>query len=322
MMAKAKAPKPKAKAKAKTTPKAKPPTIERDELLEQYWANPDPSTLRVWADSLLERGDPRGEYIQMCLLEHPTAEQIAARTAYEEKHHVKLAGPVRPYLREFALGANGLVERARCEADLLASGLPLIERLNPHLALNVTSVDGKGGALGSVSLERIYHVSFAWGVIGSQGGCNMRDASLIKIAPALRRVRHLTLQCTGYADKSFSPAGLRILGETVECLEFFALSYYSTGASEFADPKRKSLAPIEDYANVIASAPGFRSLKAVFLRGLGDPSILHRLPNVTHVETLHPRAPGAWANTSAYGGDYGTPGTADEIEPLKHAKPA
>jgi len=306
---------------AKPKPKPKPAPVvskvEHDELLAQYWQRPEPSTLRVWADSLIERGDPRGEYIQMCLLEAPTDEQIARREAFARKHRSRLAGPARPFLRELEFGANGLVERARCEADLLVAGLPLIEWLNPHLALSVTSVDAKGAGLAACSLERIYHVNFAWGVIGSQSGSNMKAATLVNIAPSLRRVRHLTLQCAGYADNCFSPAALQVLGETTECIEYLGLSYHSVADSEFADPRRPALAPITEYAKVIATAPGFRTLKVVFLRGLPDSGILSSLPDLVHVETLEDDAPGAWTNTSAYGADYGLPATAEEIEPLK-----
>ncbi len=310
-----------AKKPAKPAKKPKPATapvrVEHDALLAQYWQHPEPSTLRVWADSLIERGDPRGEYLQMCLLEAPTDEQIARREAFARKHRSQLAGPARPFIRELEFGANGLVERARCEAGLLVAGLPLIEWLNPHLALSVTSVDAKGAGLATCSLERIYHINFAWGVIGSQSGSNMKDASLVNIAPALRGVRHLTLQCAGYADKCFSPSALRVLGETVEGIEYLGFKYYSSAASEYADPARPALAPITEYAKVIATAPGFRTLKVVFMRGLPDPGLLSSLPNLVRVETLDDEAPGAWTNTSDYGADYGLPATFEEIEPLK-----
>jgi hypothetical protein len=302
-------------ARAKKRPPAA--SFEPDPLLAQYWQHPDPSTLRVWADSLIERGDPRGEYIQLCLVEAPTDEQRALRAAYDKKHHRKLAGPAGPYLREFVLGANGLVERARCEADLLAAGLPVIEQLNPQLALSVTSIDIKAAALAGCSLERIYHVNFAWGVIGSQSGSNMKDATLATIAPALRRVRHLSLKCSGYGDRCFSPAGLRGLGETVECLEYLALEYHDTARSPFGNASRRALAPREDYAAVIASAPGFRTLKVVFLHGLRERAILEGLPNLVHLETAEHHSAGAWKNTSDYGAAYGLPATAEEIEPLK-----
>jgi uncharacterized protein (TIGR02996 family) len=302
--------------------------LERDELLAQYWQHPDENTLRVWADSLIERGDPRGEYVQMCLLEKPTDQQRAIREAFEKQHHTRLAGPVRPFLREFHLGSNGLVERARCEADLLVAGLPLIEQLNPQLALSVTSLDAKRAGLAACSLERIYHVNFGWGVIGSQSGSNMKDETLVEIAPALRRVRHLSLQCTGYRDKCFTPAALRVLGETVECLEYLGFTYFCTTTTWGSQPalaplvraNRGALAPFAEYANVIATAPGFRTLKVVFMRGLADPAILSTLPRLVHAETLAQDQPGAWKNTSSYGGNYGVPGTADEIEPLKRGR--
>lgn len=312
------------KRATRSAPKKKPaarkppaPSFERDELLAQYWQHPEPSTLRVWADALIERGDPRGEYLQMCLLEAPTKEQAAIREAFENKHHPRLAGPVRPFLREFVLGANGLVERARCEADLLVAGLPLIEQLNPVLALSVTSCDAKGAGLGACSLERIYHVNFAWGVIGSQSGSNMKDATLIRIAPALRRVRHLSLQCAGYGDKCFTPEGLRVLGETVENLEYLGFTYHDSARGPYGNANRRGLAPLAEYAKVIATAPGFRDLRVVFIRGLAERGLLEGLPHLVHLETLEQNRPGAWKNTSVYGAAYGLPATADELEPLK-----
>ncbi|MDQ3341616.1 MAG: hypothetical protein M4D80_41220 [Myxococcota bacterium] len=279
-----------------------------DELFAQYWDHPDTDTLRIWADALIVRGDLRGEYIQMCLVENESAEQRANRVAFEKKHHTKLAVPAREFLREFVLGTNGLVERARCEADLLAAGLHEIEQLNPHFMVSVTSADAKGDALAHCSLERIYHVSFAYGMLGSQGGCNMKDATLVKIAPALRRVRNLSLQCTSYVNKCFTPAALRVLGETVESLEHLTFMYFDA-ARQF-DPTRRGLAPIEEYAEVIATAPGFKSLQVVFMRGLADPAILYTLPKVVHVETSQ-------KDVSGSDDRFDLPVTFDEIEPLK-----
>jgi hypothetical protein len=280
----------------------------------------------VWADSLGDRGDVRGEYIQLCLLEGKTPEQVAKLQAIDKKHHGKLAGPAREFLREFELGPDGLVDAARCEVDKLVEGLHEIEWLNPRLALKVTSLKDKAALakLGTMSLERIYHVGFTWGTIGSQGGSPMSDAQLTTLAPAFRRVRHLALDCGGYLDNCFTPAGLKVLGNTVEALEYLAINYYNVARSAYPDPKRKALPSFDDYARVIASEPGFKSLKILFLRGNDtgsvNPDLLSGLPNLVCLET-RPRKSSSSASAveSGWSGVYGHPGRASEIEPLKRA---
>jgi hypothetical protein len=287
-----------------------------DALFAQYWQDPDDTALlRVWADSLLERGELRGEYIQLCSIENPSEQQRKRRATLETKSNGKLVGPARPFLREWSFGPNGLVDRARCEADKLAAGLDHIASLNPRLSLNVTSLRKPPiAALAKLSLERIYHVSFAYGVIGSQGGSNIADPGLIALAPALRRVRHLSLKCAGYADDCFTPEGLRHLGRTVEALEMLVIAYYRAGERPYENATRPRLPPIDDYARVIASEPGFRTLKAVFLRGCTQRALLEALPDIARIETVDHDTPGAWCGAVAA---YPSPAFADEIEAVK-----
>jgi len=103
---------------AATAP-AEPAVVAR--LFEQHWQHPDDkAVLRVWADALAERGDPRGEFIQLCLIEHPTDAQREARVALQKKAGGKLVGPARELLREWRFGPDGLVEAVRAEADKVA----------------------------------------------------------------------------------------------------------------------------------------------------------------------------------------------------------
>ncbi|MBA2539785.1 MAG: hypothetical protein H0V17_09140 [Deltaproteobacteria bacterium] len=311
--------KPTAKAKPAKAKPAENPTTKIDPLLAQYWANPsDTELLRVWADALSERGDLRGEFIQLSLLAERTPEQEQRRRALDDKHHGKLAGPAREFLREFDLGPNGIVHAARCEADKLVAGLAAIEWINPRLALKVTSLKSKPvlDELAKLSLERIYHVSFQWNVIGSQGGSPMTDAQLIKLAPAFRRVRHLSLDCGGYLDNCFTPEGLRVLGNTVEQLEFLSINYYNSAAGNYPAAKRRALPPMQDYAHAIATTPGFRTLKTVFLRanntGSVSPEAFASLPSLVYAETTPRLKTGGWP--------YGSPGLADEIDAAKRGE--
>jgi hypothetical protein len=41
-------------------------------LWEQYCEKPDRELLRVYADALAQAGNPRGTFINLCLLDHPT----------------------------------------------------------------------------------------------------------------------------------------------------------------------------------------------------------------------------------------------------------
>lgn len=251
-------------------------------LLAEYWKEPDSTdALQVWADALVERGDPRGEYVQHCL---QGAEP--ARRALEKKLGGKLVGPARGYLREWRFGEHGLVELARCEADKLAAGLEEIARLHPRLILTVTSLKKKAQAerLGALSLAPIYCVDFT-SITGTHGGTQLPDPLLQALAPALRGVRNLALSCRGYAGGCFSPDGLRLLGEHLEGLELLALDHYRAGEAPHEDAGRPRIAPVAGYAEVIAYSPGFRGLKALVLPGADAAPLRRGLPHLVTLET-------------------------------------
>ncbi len=46
--------------------------MDSNELWSQYCAKPDREVLRVYADSLEQAGNPRGTFINLCLLENPS----------------------------------------------------------------------------------------------------------------------------------------------------------------------------------------------------------------------------------------------------------
>lgn len=78
---------------------AKPAKVKKPaSLLEQILAAPDDHALkRVYADQLIERGDPRGEFIQIQLERErtPTAELAKREQQLLAKHEGRWLGPVR-----------------------------------------------------------------------------------------------------------------------------------------------------------------------------------------------------------------------------------
>jgi uncharacterized protein (TIGR02996 family) len=278
-----------ASAPAKSSPtKSKsspgPAKSTADGLLDAYWENPDDrDALRVWADALQEAGDPRGEFIQMSLLENKTPDQELKRDQYMRKHGGKLVGPAREYLREWAFGDDGLVVRARLEADKLAAGIEHIERLNPRLSISLTSTKKKSviDELAKVSLERIHYVSLTQSVMGSHGGAELSDKSLRALIPSFKKVKNLHLSCRGRAKDCFSADALRALGDQLDGIEYFGIEYVSLPD----DP----LPPLSAYIDAIVQAKGFRTLKSLaVLYGVTDAmrlALTKALPNLVTLTT-------------------------------------
>ena len=242
-------------------------------VLARYFADPeDPAILGVWADALLQEGDPRGEYIQLCALACPSAAQSKRRSMLENTLGGALVGPAVPFLREWKLGPDGLVERASCEADKLVEGIEAIVHLNPRLALAVTSVKRVGvvEALAAVPLGRIHYVDFTGKVLGVSGPSQLSDRFLRRLAPSLRGVKNLGLSCIG--NNSFSPAALRELGDAHDGLEFFAMLH------------DRSDALLEEYVDVITTSRGFRSLRGLFLPLADAARIRRKLPKLVKLE--------------------------------------
>lgn len=264
---------------AKTAPKA---GVNELALLERWWEAPDDDdTLRVLADLWAERGELRGEFIQLSLLKSRTAAQ-EARLASLTKKGGALIGPARPFLREWEFGANGLVQTARCEADKLAEGIAEISKVNPRLTLCVTSLKKQSTitALSKVSLEPVHFVAFTMGIIGSLGGSNLTDKALVGVAPAFRGVKNLALQARGYEGECFTPQGLRSFADQLQGLEFFALDFYTSDRDGKAP-----LPPLSQYVEVVTSHHAFKSLKAVIINGASAAQLKKALPTVVTVVT-------------------------------------
>ena len=169
------APKPAAKPAAKPAPKASTGTAIR--LWADYWANPaDRELLRVFADALVDAGDPRGTFINLCLVDDATPEQQAAKAAMMKKDKKVLAGPGGAFLREFEFGANGLVTQARTEAGQLVAGGEAMRTINPRLVLTVTSIRtlAEAQAFANLNLDWLDFLDFGW-ITGTHGGMNLND---------------------------------------------------------------------------------------------------------------------------------------------------
>jgi hypothetical protein len=231
-------------AKAKTTSKTKTPapvkSAAADKLWAQYVEKPDRELLRVYADALAQAGDPRGTFINLCLLDNPSAEQQAAKQTMAGKQKKVLAGPGGEFLREFDFGPDGLVMRARTEADKVIDNVAALATLSPHLVLTVTSIKTQkdAQAFAKADLGPIYFVDFGW-ITGTHGGMKLDDKQLEAVAPALANVRHLQLSCVG--TKAFSPAALRAIGPKLKALRYLAIQFHPDGRP-----------PVEEYTKAIA----------------------------------------------------------------------
>ena len=273
-----------AQAKKKAVSKTKAAAPSRpagggaaDELWDAYCAKPgDRELLRVYADALAEAGDPRGTFINLCLVDNPTAEQQAAKETMKAKQKKLLAGPGGEFLREFEFGPNGLVARARTEAAQLIAGGDAMKTINPRLVLTVTSIKTlkDAHAFAPLKLDWLYFLDFGW-ITGTHGGMNLSDKQLDAIAPALEGVRHLQLSARGTPEKCFSPAGLAKCGERWKALRYLALDYYSVGladASEYQRAVEDHFPTLVSFDLEVTNAPNDRQTSGTGLLDGGRPS--------------------------------------------------
>lgn len=257
-------------AATKTKPKtsARPATTNGSarakEMWDQYYASPSPDLLRVYADVLTEEGDPRGPFLQLCLVDAPTSEQTAAKEAMIKRVTKKvLAGPGGELLREMEFGPNGLVAKARAEAGIVLEHADTLARINPRLVLTITSIKTLKAAkeFASASLGEIWFVDLS-AMVGAVDGLSLNDKELDALAPALADVRHLNLPCRG--GKWFNPSGLAALGRHLKRLRYLSFDFdndpYYPGAPHGP--------PAAEYAEVIRTAPGFEGLRGLDLRGI------------------------------------------------------
>ncbi len=230
---------------------------ESARLWARYCADPDPELLSVYADALEKEGDPRGRFIQ---LSRAGKRQAAARDAMQKKLKGALVGPAKAFLREWKLGPNGLVDRARTDAATLVSNVDAIANASPRLLLTVTAIktlaDAKSfGAISPRALAKVWLIDFA--AITGTHATELDDQKLAATAPALAEVERLHLSCR--SARSFGPAGLRALGRHLKRVKFLALDYSPL----------VGLPPASAYARVLAETPGFATLEALSFPQIG-----------------------------------------------------
>ena len=177
-----------------------------------------------------------------------------------------LAGPGGEALREMVIGSDGLLARARVEAPRLVERIDEITRLNPRLVLTITSIKSLRQAkeLGATSLGDVFLVDFN---AMSGAGLSLDDKLLAALAPALANVRHLTLSCRG--SKFFTPDGLRALGRHLKRIRYLGFDYYDIPYVPGSELPPEAHA----YAAVIASEPGFATLRGLDLDGIGPADV-------------------------------------------------
>jgi uncharacterized protein (TIGR02996 family) len=257
--------------KATSTP-AKPTSAREQKLKQAIWEKPDDlDQLRVWADHLCEEGDPRGEFLQLKLLDQPTEAQVAKAKALEEKRGGTLVGPARPHLNYWSFDERGLVHFVQCDGPKLVAGWEEIRWLNPRLTLDITTLRKQTMAtiaeLMKLPLAEIYLVRIESG---------LTDPALAALAPGLRGVRHLSL-----AYNEITPGGLTKVASHLESLEFLCVA----PPVSHRDPDTAC----NEFAEAIAAAPELRGLKAVYFYRRGKPDaehmeLLRKLPNMKTVE--------------------------------------
>jgi uncharacterized protein (TIGR02996 family) len=219
-----------------------------DRLRLAFWPNPEKlDALRVWADFLNEQGDPRGEFIQLSVLEAPTPEQRARCLSLKKRLGGKLVGPARPFLRTWVFGGQGLVTSVVCEAPLFIEGFDHICHLNPRLTAAVTAVRKQDTLekMGTLALHRIQSLILEWNAL--------TDAGLIQIGPALEGVKNLSL-----AFNQITGAGLRAIAPYVADLEYLALG---TSLKQRED----GAAIGNGWVDALCDMPAFHNLRAVHL---------------------------------------------------------
>ncbi len=183
---------------------------------DAFWKNPDDlNPVKVWADTLVERGDVRGEFMQLCLLEHPTDEQDERRRLMRKKLGGQLVGPARPYVRTFDFDDHGLVNSVTAEAPRVVEGFDLIAALHPRLHLTVTSLRTKTMA---VIAELVKHplgqIHMLW--LDANG---LSDNACAALAPGLDGLKRLSLFHNDVTQK-----GLEAMAPHLADLEALALS--------------------------------------------------------------------------------------------------
>ena len=192
------------------------------EMLEAIWKNPDDhDLLAVYADWLASNGETsRAEYMQLALLENPTAAQERRLKVLRAKDRGKWLGKARSFVWtwEEDWTTPGFVARAQCSMAKLTRGFAQVRALGPRLVVNVTEPKARREA-----------VAFAQQPIGTLYGLELReldaqwvsDALLTTLAPSMRGLKLLNLQA---GEARATESGWNALLPHLEGLEHLELT--------------------------------------------------------------------------------------------------
>ena len=198
------APKPAAPARRKKAANAPdvvpPPALPDDpkqrELLAALWADPDSDDARlVYADWLLEHGDPRGEFITESVREEqiqdwndPKKKEAGAKAEkLRKKHEKEWVAPIRPYIRSWSW-RRGFLSRVTCDGGLFVEGAAAICAVSPDLYVEITGLKPKQvPGLAAAPLGKLYSLSL------SQQRLDDEQGRILFASPTLAGLRELDL---------------------------------------------------------------------------------------------------------------------------------
>jgi uncharacterized protein (TIGR02996 family) len=240
------------------------------------WKDPrDRDSLRVYADWLAEQGSTRGQYIQLCCLDKPTAEQRRAAERLLKRDRGKWLGEARRFALCWWDSKNppGFVSRIFCQPAQLVEGFEPISRLGPRLIVSVISLlphrRKNEAELARLALGDLWGLSFSAG--------DVDDSTLATLAPAMRGLRWLEIH-----HNDVTGEGLAALGAKVDTLQYLSL------APLIAHQREARKRMVDSCARAVVSTPGLRSLVHLHFRGVSpSDEWCRRLTKLPHLQKLN-----------------------------------
>lgn len=248
-----------AAAKAAPAEPSEAPARHMSPAQQAVWKNPlDRDALRVWADELSAAGDPRGELMQLRLIDDPSEAQSAKAAALEKKVGGKVAGAARPFLDYWHLDRAGMVSMVYCDGHKLFDGWTEILALHPRLTVCWTTLRKQTMAtaqkVAQLPLAKLYFLRIESG---------LTDRALAVLGPALAGIKHLSI-----ASTDVTPEGLAAVAPHLASLEFLCLA---PPVSRLNDT-----AMCNAFAALLAGTPAFHKLRAVHFFRHGFPDAKHK----------------------------------------------
>ena len=229
-------------------------------LRAQLWQRPDDlELLRVYADWLVEHGDPaRGEFIQLSVLTGRSAAQEKRRAALLRKHGSAWVGPASPFVYSWRCTdeAPGFVSEVKCSAMKLVAGFDAIRALGPRLTVTLAIVKTRRevAALATLPLGALYGLALC-----ETDADWVTDHLLSTLGPRLAGLRSLVLHA---AERRASERGWAEVLPHLGSLERLDLTM---GANA------------EAWLELLLEAPAARSLRALCIPSWVDPVLRERL---------------------------------------------